>query len=167
MRCLVGSISAKVLHDADCPVWTGTHLTQGPPAEWISPTKILCAANADACSEKALAWASSLASGLDAALVLVHVEPRLESPGEDYYSREYHERVMAEANGKIDELQRVVGTRAEVTIAAGNIPQAVCRTAERLKADLLVIGRGSEASVRLGLNTYGIIRESPCPVVSV
>lgn len=34
--------------------------------------------------------------------------------------------------------------------------------------DLLVIGRGGNvASGRLRLITYGIIRESPCPVVSV
>ncbi|MDQ2948123.1 MAG: universal stress protein [Acidobacteriota bacterium] len=167
-RLLLGSVTARILHDADCPVWTGVHLAQGPPAEWISPTTILCAAGTDAESEKALGWTSRLASELDAAMVLVHVEPRLQSPGEGYYSREYHEQVMAEANRKMDELQRAAGTRAEVTIRAGSVPHAVCKTAEDLNADLLVIGRGSGAAhERMGLNTYGIICESPCPVVSV
>jgi len=165
-RLLLGSVTAKVLHDADCPVWTGAHLEHGPHAEWISPTTILCAA--DAGSGPALVWASSLAAELKAALILVHVERRLESPGEEYYSRKYHEHVMAEANRKMDELQRTAGTRAETIVTAGSVPRAVCETAERLKADLLVIGRGpAAASGRLGLNTYGIIRESPCPVVSV
>src|SRR5579872_3477731 len=76
-RLLLGSTTAKVLYDARCPVWTGAHLAQGPPAEWINPTTILCAADNDAGTEKALRWASQLASTLDADLVLVHVEPRL------------------------------------------------------------------------------------------
>jgi hypothetical protein len=38
-----------------------------------------------------------------------------------------------------------------------------------LPADLLVIGRGSAAGMfgRLRTNAYAIIRQSPCPVVSV
>ena len=167
-RRLLGSITAKVLHDAACPVWTGAHLAQGPPVEWISPTTILTAVDADAESEKALVWASVLASELNAALLLVHVESRLESPGEGYYSREYHDQVLAAAKRKMDELQRAAGTHVEVIIGAGSIAHVVCKTADDLKADLLIIGRGVNAtSGRLGLNTYGIIRESSCPVVSV
>lgn len=167
-RRLLGSVTAKVLHDSDCPVWTGAHLAQGPPVEWINPTVILCAAGDDTQSEKALVWASVLALELDAALVLVHVESRLDSPGEEYYSREFREHVLAEANRKMDELQRAAGTRADLIIGSGNIAGAVSKTANDWKADLLVIGRGGNAaSGRLSLNTYGIIRESPCPVVSV
>jgi nucleotide-binding universal stress UspA family protein len=33
-RLLLGSVTAKVLHDTDRLVWTGVHLAQGPPAEW-------------------------------------------------------------------------------------------------------------------------------------
>src|ERR1035437_3289032 len=29
-RFLLGSVTAKVLHDAECPVWTGVHLDQSP-----------------------------------------------------------------------------------------------------------------------------------------
>ncbi len=167
-RRLLGSITAKVLHDADCPVWTGAHLALGPPLEWIKPTTILCAVDANADSEKALVWASAFASELNATLHLVHVESRLDSPGEGYYSKEYHRQVLAEVKRKMDELQRAAGTRVEVIIGAGNIAQVVSRTVEDLKADLLVIGRGvNAASGRLGLNTYGMIRESSCPVVSV
>lgn len=167
-RRLLGSITAKVLHDSECPVWTGVHLAKGPPAEWINPSAILCAAGDDSQSEKALVWASMLASELDAALVLVHVESRLDSPGEEYYSQEFRELVLAEANRKMDELQRVAGTRAEQIIGSGSIASTVSKTADDRKADLLVIGRaGTAASGRLSLNTYGIIHESPCPVVSV
>jgi nucleotide-binding universal stress UspA family protein len=44
----------------------------------------------------------------------------------------------------------------------------VSAAVKQVKADLLIIGRGGGVGPgRLGLNAYGIIRESPCPVVSV
>lgn len=166
-RLLLGSTTAKVLYDSSCPVWTGAHLAQGPPAEWINPTTILCAADNDAGSEKALKWASRLASALDADLVLLHIEPRL-TRSEEYDSKEFDEEVVAEANAKMDNLQAAAGTQAQVIIRAGKVPRAVAKAAKDVEADLLVIGRRSDpASEGLGLNTYGIIRESPCPVVSV
>src|ERR1700758_4139158 len=30
---LLGSVVAKVLHDCDCPIWTGTHLEEAPPQQ--------------------------------------------------------------------------------------------------------------------------------------
>jgi len=166
-RLLLGSVTAKVLHDADCPVWTGAHLAKGPSAEWINPTTILCAADADPGSEKALRWASQLASELDAALLLVHVDPRLEPAGQEDLDKFQH-RLLADARRRMDQLQSTAGTDAQVFIEAGNIPRAVSIAAEHLDADLLVIGRGGGAAPgRLGLNTYGIIRESRCPVASV
>ena len=166
-RFLLGSTTAKVLHDACCPVWTGAHLAQGPPAEWINPTTILCAADNDAGTAKALKWASQLASELDTDLVLVHVEPRL-TRSEEYDSKEFDEKVIAEANKEMNKLQLAAGTRAQVVIRGGAVSHAVAKAVKDLETDLLVIGRRSDpASEGLGLNTYGIIRESPCPVVIV
>jgi nucleotide-binding universal stress UspA family protein len=166
-RFLLGSTTAKVLHDTCCPVWTGAHLAQGPPAEWIHPSTVLCAVDDDAGSGKALKWASQFASAVDADLILVHVEPRL-TRSEKYDSKEFDEQVIAEANQKMTELQAAAGTRAQVVIRAGTVPHAVAKAIRDLHADVLVIGRRSDpAAEGLGLNTYGIVRESPCPVVSV
>lgn len=148
-------------------MWTGANLAKGPSAEWVNPTTILCAASAGHGSEGALRWASQLAEELDAALLLVHVDPRLESGGEEDLS-EYRPRLVAEANRKMQQLQDAVGTRAQVFIECGNVPLAVSEAAAHLEADLVVIGRGRGTGLgRLGLNTYGIIRESRCPVVSI
>lgn len=166
-RLLLGSVTAKVLHDARCPVWTGAHLSKGPTAGWINPSTILCAADADAGSERALVWASRLAAELDADLLLVHVDPRLASPDGDDLS-EYMPGLVAEGNLKMQQLQAASGTSAQVVLRAGSIPHAVSQAAQDLDADLVVIGRGRAVGPgRLGLNTYGIIRESQCPVVSV
>ena len=45
----------------------------------------------------------------------------------------------------------------------------VSDVASRRKADLLVIGRGRESGLlgRLRANAYAILRESPCPVVTI
>lgn len=167
-RFLLGSTTAKVLHDTPCPVWTGAHLEQGPPVEWLKPEIVICAVDANPDNESVLRWAAKAAAKFNADLLLVHVEGRLESPGEGYYSREFHRVALAEVNGKLERLQLAAGTRAQVLIDEGNITEAIAMAVEREKANLLVIGRGTPSpSGRLGANTYDIIRESRCPVVSI
>ena len=47
--------------------------------------------------------------------------------------------------------------------------EMICEEARKAEADLLVIGRGADAGIlgRLTGRAYSIIRQSPCPVVSV
>jgi nucleotide-binding universal stress UspA family protein len=66
--------------------------------------------------------------------------------------------------------QKRVGSNGTVFIEDSNgIPQAVSCAASQLEADLVVIGRAASHGVlgRLRTNAYSIIRQSPCPVVSV
>ena len=76
---------------------------------------------------------------------------------------------MDRAKDDIEKLQRNVGTHAEVDLEMGDISKSVSLAAENLKADLMVIGRGAAAGVlgRFRTHAYAIIRQSPCPVVSV
>jgi nucleotide-binding universal stress UspA family protein len=57
----------------------------------------------------------------------------------------------------------------DVVIEEDNsVPRAICSVAKRQDADVVVIGRGSETLLaRLRTNSYSIIRQSPCAVVSV
>jgi nucleotide-binding universal stress UspA family protein len=66
-------------------------------------------------------------------------------------------------------LQASSGADAETLFVNGEPAQTICHVAERLRTDILVIGRGSAAGVywRLRTNAYAIIRQTPCPVVSV
>lgn len=76
--------------------------------------------------------------------------------------------MLTEANQQMTQLQVAAGTRFQVVIRAGVVSHAVAKAVKDFEADLLVIGRRSDpASEGLGLNTYGLIRESACPVVSV
>jgi nucleotide-binding universal stress UspA family protein len=156
-RYILGSNTAKVLHDADCPVWTGTHLSETPVKLAAPFHNVMCAVDLGPQSAKALAWAAHFAKEFSARLTLFHVtacDPQLRSSAGD----------------ALDNLRQQVGcTTAELDLESGEASRQICTAAKRLQADVLVIGRGSAAGVfgRLRTNAYAIIRESPCPVVSV
>jgi len=63
----------------------------------------------------------------------------------------------------------VVGSHAPVRIAVGPIKDALIETARSLQADGLIIGRSSQSGAqgRLRDLTYAVVRDAPCPVISV
>jgi nucleotide-binding universal stress UspA family protein len=166
-RLLLGSTTSKVLHDTACAVWTGAHVAQGPPAEWIKLGHIACAIDLGPHSASVLRWAAGLAAEFKSRLTLLHVVPRLDSPGEDYYGREWHRHALSDASGALTRVQQDTGTHAEMVLETGDVSKAVPAAAARLEADLVVIGRGACDNARLRTHAYGIIRNSSCPVVSV
>jgi len=168
-RFIVGSVTAKILHDSDCPVWTGVHLDEAPPVDRIACRTVMVALDLGAQSEKTLVWVSEFAKAWEARLILIHATPKMERPGGEFQSTDWRKHVTEEASAEIHQLQQRVGTRAEIMMESGDAPEVVCNAARQLQADLLVIGRGSAAGVfgRLRTNAYSIIRQSPCPVVSV
>jgi nucleotide-binding universal stress UspA family protein len=155
-RFILGSNTAKVLHDADCPVWTGVHLEDAPANLSIPIRNVLCAVDLGPQSAKTLAWAASLARAFDARLTLLNAMPC--GPNAQLAPVE-----------ELRILQTSSGADADVLLETGEPAPTICNAAARLKADVLVIGRGSAAGVygRLRTNAYAIIRQSPCPVVSV
>jgi len=157
-RLILGSTSAKVLHDADCPVWTGVHLENAPPLEAVTCQRILCAVNLKPASARVLDWASHVAEEYQAELTLVHVVPGSEA-----------QRARSGSQRALEHLQEAAGSRAAMRLEGGDVSKVVARLALELKADLLVIGRKSDAGIlgRLDITAYSIIRQSPCPVVSV
>ncbi len=154
-RFLLGSVTAKVLHDADCPVWTASHLETATPVEKISIRNILCAVDLDSQGLKVLQWGAMLAKEFQAHLSMLHVIPE---PDQDVKVR-----------NSIGEMQQKAGTKATLHLEQGDIPDHVQSAAERLHADLVLIGRSSDAGVfgRLRKNAYAIIRQTPCAVISV
>ena len=166
-RFILGSNTAKVLHDADCPVWTGVHIADAPPGA-IEVKHVLCAVDLGSQSAAALAWADWLRRQFGARLTVMHAAAAI-PPTESDDAIRANVRSAAER-----ELLRVVNAwnaqpEADLLVESGEPAHAICQAAARLKADVLVIGRGSAAGVfgRLRTNAYAIIRQSPCPVVSV
>jgi nucleotide-binding universal stress UspA family protein len=160
-RFLMGSVTAKVLHDATCPVLTGVHIENAPIPETVHFKAIACAVDLGEHTREVLGWASGMAVACDADLVIVHVVTAGDSA----------QRTLASdiAGEEIARYQHDLQIAATVQIAFGEVVQEACRAAEQANADLLVIGRGHgpTAAGRLPSKTYAIVRTSQCPVVSV
>lgn len=165
-RFILGSNTAKVLHDADCPIWTGVHMRE-TPASGGRIAKILCAVDLGPQSAKTVSWAGWLAQGLGASLTLLHATAS--APHSSPELLDHARRIRECVADELDLLKQNCGVPAEVLIESGDPAAVICAAAERQQADLLVIGRGSAAGAmgRLRTNAYAIIRQSPCPVVSV
>jgi nucleotide-binding universal stress UspA family protein len=170
-RFILGSVTAKVLHDADCPVWTGVHLEDTGAVPDVPIQRVLCAIDLGPQSRRALEWARSFSRDFKATLMIVHAVPRIESrpTGAAADTTDWLVDLSEMARQELSNMQAEVGSDAEVRIEAGDPAHAVHKAAAELNADLVVIGRGSAAGVfgRLRANAYSIIREAPCPVVSV
>lgn len=169
-RFILGSVTAKVLHDAQCPVWTGIHLEQAPVPEAIRLRTILCAVDLGRQSAEPLRWAAALARDFQARLLVAHACPRIELRPGECGDRDLNSELAAAARRRLESLLSETGAQAaELAVEFGDAPRVVCSVAASRQADLLVIGRGSAAGIygRLRTNAYAIIRESPCPVVSV
>lgn len=167
-RFILGSVTAKVLHDADCPVLTGVHMEEAPASGSLAFRTILCAVDLGPQSRKAVCWAAHIAAEYKARLVLAHAVPCLARPGEQF-DPALSVEVNRAAHEELEKLRASLQVEAELCVEGGDPPHAICRIAEQLEADLLVIGRGSAAGLfgRLRTNAYAIIRQSPCAVVSV
>jgi len=170
---LLGSVTAKVLHDAQCPVWTGPHLETAPLRDAIAFKTVLCGIGAEHWQQSILSWAAGFAAEFGAQLVVYHAalsSPLTAKLTDHYFDPVYRAQVADEARARIEGMLRVVPAQAEIRIdMRGDVPAALGEAAANCRAGLVVIGRGM-AHVGGRLKTggvYAIIRESPCPVVSV
>lgn len=166
---LLGSVTAKVLHDTQCAIWTAVHVEERPCRGHIECRKVLCAVDGTPKSVSLMRWAAQYASRLNATLRLVHVIPFLEGRHAKRMGAASEKELRQESRAQIARLQISAGVAAPLCIIIGSIADGVREEARRHGADLVVIGRGIllETLGRLRTHAYGIIRHSPCPVLSV
>jgi nucleotide-binding universal stress UspA family protein len=166
---LLGSVTAKVLHDTACPVWTGVHTDQMWSHKGASWSRFLCAVGAEPDDVPLIRWAAQFSSEQGAQLQLVHavhaaapIEPGAESDT----LREFLQGVARE---RLAKLQAEAGTNCDVWLRLGAVGQVTHEAACEHNADLILIGRGviQKTFGRLRSEAYAIIREAPCPVISI
>lgn len=167
-RLLLGSVTAKVLHDSDCPVFTGVHL-EAESVDAIRFRRIAVAIDLGPQTERALMWARRFSEVTGATLIIVHATPNLEGRAGEYFDPDWRKHIEAQVREEVDGLRSRLGIDAPLHVDSGDAPDVVCTLAKEMEADLLVIGRGSAAGAfgRLRANAYSIIRQASCPVVSV
>jgi nucleotide-binding universal stress UspA family protein len=170
-RLLLGSTTAKVLHDVQCPVWTSVHGDQPPLPKRPAYRTVLCAVDRTPESTPVIEWAASFAGQVGAALRLVHV-----ISGSDGFSLSQSQPLLLqgkefqqEAVRAIANLQQEADVIGPVSIVTGGIANGVSEEAKKRRVDLVVIGRGRvhDANGRFGKHANEIVRMAPCPVISV
>lgn len=168
-RFLLGSVTAKVLHDAECPVWTGPHLEAAPQYSELSFRTVLCALDLRPESGRVLEWAGAFAREFGARLRIVHAIHTSSNVGGFHFDADWRTELTRQARTAIGLLQEERHIDGDVEIETGEPAAAIRDAAERMHAGLLVIGRGGRAGLlgRLRTNAYAILRESPCPVAAI
>ena len=165
---LLGSVTAKVLHDAECPVWTTAHASEIASNAGSPLRHLVCAIDDDPRDVPLVRWAAEFSTGQGAELCLVHAVTGFEEEPSDR-NDPLREFLFGVARERIDELQAEAGTKLELRIAAGAPAKVVSDLALQHSADLVLVGRGKiqKHFGRLRSNAYAIVRDAPCPVISV
>jgi len=167
-RLLIGSVAAKVLYDVACPVWTAAHTDDLSLSGHAKCENILCAVDLKPDDVPIMRRSFKLARLFNAKLRFVHAvppaDPQLESFGEGV-----RRAMLDSARQELSRMQLEAGTAAPTCVESGSVSSLVREAALQHDIDLVVIGRGKlhKNLGRLRTNAYGIIRESPCPVLSL
>ena len=150
---LIGSVTAKVLHDAAVPVWTGVHIHQNVNFPEFRLSEILCAIDFGSQTGAVVRYATQLATEFHARLTVQHVASGSTA---GIYQR-------------MEALLNPLRVEASIRVDAGEPHKVVAASAGQLHADVVVIGRACSTGMmgRLREQAYGIVRDSPCPVLSV
>jgi nucleotide-binding universal stress UspA family protein len=154
---LLGSVATKVLQDAVCPVWTGVHaeeMTAHSPEQW---KRMLCAVDTEDQDIDVIQWASTFAKEQGMEVRLVHAVAGSDGMWTEQNDPSMYEFLFDAARERLAELQSKAGTNIEVRVTGGSVGSAVRKVAVEDRADLIVMGRGGGS----------IVREAPCPAISV
>jgi len=167
---LLGSVTAKVLHDADCPVWTCAHLPHPHAASSAGIHHVMCAIDFGPKSADVIRWAAGFATAMSARLTMVHAV--LETPPNlpQRYMFQWRDQAHRGSAERLRTLMLDSNVDADVLVVSdGDIPRALSTTAKEKEADLLIIGRScaGDKQKRLGSHTFAIICNAACAVVSI
>lgn len=162
-RFLIGSVAAKVLHDARCPIWTSPHPRELEP--FHPYRRVVVAVDYRVLPLELLRRGAEIASLFGAQLSVLRALPPTGSGGDEAVITRNRD-AAAELR---DELRKL-DIRASVHVLEGSPGEAVRHVAEEIEeADLIVIGRGhlQESMGHLQTHAYEIICDSSCPVITL
>lgn len=168
-QLLLGSVTASVLHDAACPVWTSAHVADGGPLP-ETYRSIVCAVDMGPLTAELLRAARTFASSWGAALRVVHGVPSINPTFRSAVAERAHQFLVHSAVTTYPALAAEAGVETPLEVVEeATLVECVASACREHSADLLIIGRGSIQGVmgRLRTNAHDLIRSSPCPVLSI
>jgi nucleotide-binding universal stress UspA family protein len=164
---LLGSVPAKVLNDLRCPVWTLAHSETGE----VNPTirSILCGVKLDPESRSLVRETAELGARTGAKVRLVHAIAGGEPGAQGGMDLGFQRFLKDSATASMARLQQETGTSFDVCMETGPPSRVIAEAARHHQGDLVVIGRVRlhEFAGQLRTDVYSIIRDSPCPVLSL
>lgn len=164
-RVLLGSVTAKVLHDVSCPVWTSAHEPDPTLAAPGSYRTILCAVDLNSEPNSVFNAAGLLAQTYGSRICLLHTELSSHEQG----GQRSVESVRRTFDQALNIDSREAGMDITVRSLDAGLAEGIRRAAIEEGADLLVVGRGHLKGhfSRMWSRLYATVRESPCPVLTV
>jgi nucleotide-binding universal stress UspA family protein len=176
-RLVLGSVAEKVLRRATCPVLTVPPAAAVEPAAVLLPKTILCAVDFSDASLRALEYAMSVAQESDATLLLMHVvDWAAETWAVGTHGAalaDYTQVRRTEAEHLLRDAVPVPAREwctPEILVTEGKPWREILRVARERQADLVVLGvlgRGAVDLTLFGSTTHHVVREAPCPVLTV
>lgn len=168
-RFVLGSTTARVLHDAHCPVWTGVHTDEPIALEAIPFRHLMCAVDLREKSEATIQYAAKLAAEFEADLHVTHASPVIVTPPEICVQGDLTERFAREAREELTKMLARLGVKAGVCVHPGDPAEVIREAAKAHRSNLLVVARGAATGGlgRLRAHSYSIINQAPCSVISV
>lgn len=165
-RLMLGSVTTKVLHDINCAVWTATNTAAAGHAN--KPQSIVCAVDETPEALSVMKAGAALAKSYGGKLAVVNVLGLPPMTMEIDYASVKNDLLLG-AQQRLRETMASIDVVAPHAVIEGNIANGLHDWAADHKADLLVVGRGhaQDALGRVWSNLYSIVRESPCPVLSI
>ena len=158
-RLLLGSVAEKVVRYAHCPVLCAR---RSPAAG-----RVLVAADLSPASLAAITTGATEAQRRQVPLLVVHGlgagRDLLESP-------QSRTAMRIQAEEQIQRWLMSADLRAEVVVEDGEPVFEVCRLAEQLPAQLVIVGATGRTGLKrvlLGSVAEGIVRKAPCSVLAV
>lgn len=168
-RLALGSVAEKVLRKASCSVLAVPPVAGG---RGIVFRRIVCATDFSDTAERALEYAEDLAEPSSANLLLLHVVEWLfgQTTGPDAVTS-LRQSLEAEAADQMTALaSRARGRVAERAVVTGKPASEILAFAQRRDADLIVMGvsgRGAIDLAIMGSTTHRVLRDAPCPVLTI
>lgn len=126
-------------------------------------------------SQEALDHAIFMAKIFNARLSLVHVTELINYQQEITELMEFNNKITRMVEEKLDELASSIHAeqgiyKPEIFIESGNIAGQIVETAEKIKADIIVMGTHGISGVAeffAGSNAYKVVTQASCPVLTV
>lgn len=162
-RLMLGSVAERVLRNAPCPVLA---VREAGADAFVRIRRILCGVDFSAHSERALAYALSLADVYDAEVTVLNVID------ESCSSAEIGKKTTA-ATAELEKLISLAAPgskRTHLAVRLGRAYQEILQFAAEVQSDVIVTGvRGRQALdlAVFGSTTYRVIQLGRVPVLAV